>query len=60
MDTGQREFGVVDPEEETPLPAVEPMTGIEPDAEAEAERTQTWGENKPASRSSGDDTAGGA
>lgn len=60
METGQqREFGVVDPDEEVPLPTVEPLTGIEPDAEAEAERTQTWGEKKPEDRSTGA-PAGGA
>lgn len=60
MDTGtQREYGVVDPDDEVTLPAVAPETGIEPDAEAQAERTQTWGD-KAAPRPSGDDTAGGA
>lgn len=58
-----REYGVVDPEaDEEPVPTVEPMTGIEPDAEAEAERTRTWGEAKPApaARAAGDPKAGGA
>lgn len=58
METGEREFGVVDPaEDEVPLPAVEPLTGVEPDETAEEERNQTWG---PGRRPSGADTAGGA
>jgi hypothetical protein len=60
MGDRDREYGVVDPDE-VPLPDVAPETGIEPDAEAEAERDRTWGKGAEAKKAApGADTAGGA